>query len=249
MKTGKYDLQRNTYKLLEKISSQKFKTELSLLKTFVHDIVNNTDFRIAGGRIWELNPAENCYTLRYQYGKVSKVPIGYSIKIEEQPILNNLTIQRTLVNEETDPLLQKKGIVLYSITGVGEIIRLKQGKFYKYLIGINAPEIFQSLYETLNILSGVATVALRNLTAQAAHKQFRKDLFKASEIQRNLLPDHKIRFYDYDIYGICIPESQVSGDYFDYLKNTFEEEERLGIVISDAASKGLPAAIQSLFVS
>jgi len=44
-----------------------------------------------------------------------------------------------------------------------------------------------------------------------------------------------------------MPDSIVGGDYFDYLSTA--ENDRLGVVISDAASKGLPAAVQALFVS
>ncbi|MGA2297258.1 MAG: PP2C family protein-serine/threonine phosphatase [FCB group bacterium] len=249
MQNNNFKSQRNTYKLLEKITSQKFKSELSLLKTLVQDLVNHKEFGVIGGRIWQINPVENVYSLKYQFGNLKKIPSDYSLAIDEQPILNKLIRQRTITNVETDPLLQSKGIDVYSLTGVGEILKLKSGKYYKYAIGFNAPEILQTLNETLNILSGVTSVALRNLTAQAAHKKIRRDIVKASEIQRNLLPDHKIKFYDYDVFGICIPDSEVSGDYFDYLKNADFEEERLGIVISDASSKGLPAAVQSLFLS
>jgi len=241
--------QRNTYKLIEKIVSHKFKSELHLLKALVNDIVNHKEFGIQGGRIWELNTTDNCYTLKYQFGNVEKIPVGYSIGIDDQPVLTKLIRQRTIINRETDPLLQEKGIELYSITGAGDIIKLKSGKFYKYTIGINAPEFPQSLFETLNIISGVVSVALRNISTQAEQKKIHKDIIKASEIQRNLLPEHKIKFYDFDVFGVCHPDSEVGGDYFDYLKNADDEEERLGIVISDAASKGLPAAIQSLFVS
>ncbi|MCI0472916.1 MAG: serine/threonine-protein phosphatase, partial [Ignavibacteria bacterium] len=102
---------------------------------------------------------------------------------------------------------------------------------------------------TLNIISGIATIAISGISKQSVEKKIRKDLLKASEIQRNLLPEHHIRFLDYDVYGICTPDSEVGGDYFDYLKNLYEGEESLGIVIADASSKGLPAAIQALFVS
>lgn len=241
--------QRNTYKLIEKIVSHKFRSEHQLLKALVHDIVNHKEFGIHGGRIWELNSIDNSYTLKYQYGNFKKIPVGYSINIDEQPVMTKLSRQRTIINRETDPVLLEKGIELYSITGVGDIFKLKTGKYYKYAIAINAPEFLQSLFETLNIISSVVTVALRNLSSQAVQKKIHKDIIKASEIQRNLLPEHKISFHDFDVFGVCYPDSEVGGDYFDYLKNSDDEEERLGIVISDAASKGLPAAIQSLFVS
>jgi len=244
-----YLSQRNTYKLLEKLTSHNFKSELSLLKSLVRDIVNHKEFGIIGGRIWELNPQEYTYNLSYQFGKVDKIPKGYSLSIEDQPILNKLPKQRTILNYESDALLKLKGIHTYSLTGVGELVRLRGGKYYQYALGFNAPEMLQSFYETLNIISGIATVAIRSISKMSVEKKIQRDLLKASEIQRNLLPEHKIRFLDYDIYGLCAPDSEVGGDYFDYLKNIYEGEENLGIVIADASSKGLPAAIQALFVS
>jgi sigma-B regulation protein RsbU (phosphoserine phosphatase) len=244
-----YSVQRNTYKFLEKLTSRNFKSELPLLKSLVKDIVGHKEFDIIAGRIWELNPSENKYILRFQFGKVDKIPKGYSISIEGQPVMAKLSKERTILANETDELLMQKGINSYSIVGVGNLVRLKGGKFYQYVLGFNASEILQSFYETLNIVSGIATIAIRNLAKQAEHKKIRRDLLRASEIQRNLLPDHSIRFLDYDIYGLCIPDSEVGGDYFDYLKNEYEGEEHLAIVIGDASSKGLSAAIQALFVS
>ncbi len=244
-----YLSQRNTYKFLEKLTSHNFKSELSLLKSLVKDVVNHKEFGIIGGRIWELNPQDYSYNLSYQFGDVDKIPKDYSLSIEDQPVLNKLPKQRTILHHESDELLKMKGIYSYSLTGVGELIRLKGGKYYKYALGFNAPEMLKSFYETLNIISGIATIAIRGISGQSVEKKIRRDLLKASEIQRNLLPEHKIRFLDYDIYGICTPDSEVGGDYFDYLKNIYEGEENLGIVIADASSKGLPAAIQALFVS
>jgi serine phosphatase RsbU (regulator of sigma subunit) len=241
--------QRDTYKLLEKLANKKFRNELNLLKSLVHDIVEHPDFEIVGGRVWELDPDNETYILRYQYGKVKRIPTGYTISIEEQPVVSKLIDNRIHLNYETDKVLQKKGIFLYSVCGVGDIVKLKSGKHYKYVLGYNAPEILQSVYDTLNIISSVVTVALRDLATQAEKKKMRRDVMKASEIQRNLLPEHHINFHDYDIYGVCIPDRDVGGDYFDYIRNTRDEEESLGIVISDAVSKGLPAAIQALFVS
>ena len=138
--------------------------------------------------------------------------------------------------------------MVYSVTGAGEIVKVPSGKYYKYILGFNANEILQSFYETLNIISSVATITLRSFSTEE-QKKMERDIIKASEIQRNLLPEHYVEFYDYKIYGVCIPDSAVGGDYFDYLFNKADEEERIGIVISDAASKGLSAAIQALFVS
>lgn len=241
--------QRDVYKLLEGLTSKNFKNELSLLKALVRDIVNHKDFEIVGGRIWELVPNESAYSLQYQFGNVEKIPEGYSVSINDQPVLKQLSEHRALLNYETDEVLKEKGIKIYSVAGVGETIKLKTGKYPKYALGFNAPEFLQSFFETLSIISSVATVALRNLSAQAEQKKIRRDLIEAAAIQRNLFPEHRLKFHDFDIFGVCIPDSAVGGDYFDYLKSFDDQDERIGLIISDAASKGLPAAIQSLFLS
>lgn len=240
--------QREIYKIVENITLGEYQSDIDFLKNLIEEVVNYKDFQIIGGRIWELNPQELSYTIKYQYGNVQKIPDGYTIFIKDRPILEHLHEKRTSLNEENDPVLKSKGILVYSVTGVGEIVKVPTGKYYKYILGFNANEILQSFYETLNIISSVATITLRSFSTEE-QKKMERDIIKASEIQRNLLPEHYVEFYDYKIYGICIPDSAVGGDYFDYLFNKADEEERIGIVISDAASKGLSAAIQALFVS
>lgn len=243
--------QRETYKLVEKLVSGKFKEPLELLIRLVKDIVDHKGFEITGGRVWEFIPEDLAYELRMQYGNVDKIPDNYRIYVQDQPFLINLVKERTIIKTETDRLLKSKGITLYSVTGVGPIVRTGNGKFFKYLLGFNAPEIKPTFAETLTIISSVATIAIKNILDTIEKNKIRDDLYQAAQIQRNLLPDHHLVFYDYDIYGTCIPDSEVGGDFFDYLQieQKDEEEERLGIVISDAASKGLSAAVQALFIS
>lgn len=240
--------QREIYKVVENITTGHFIDELDFLKHLIQEVVGYSDFQIIGGRIWMLNPEDLSYSIKYQYGNVQKIPENYKLYISDQPVLATLHEKRTSLNREDDPVLKSSGILVYSVTGAGEIYKLPSGKFYKYVMGFNANEILQSFYETLNIISSVATITLRSINNQD-HIKIQKDIIKASEIQRSLLPEHYAEFYDYKIYGVCIPDSAVGGDYFDYFRNNADDEERFGIVISDAASKGLPAAIQALFVS
>ncbi len=241
--------QRNTYKLLEKLTSGNYKSELALLKSLIRDIINHTDFDIQGGRIWKIDREKRAYELRYQYGNVNKIPKRYSVPIAKHQVFTDLTRHRTIVNYETEQILIEKGITLYSLAGVGKLARIDGGRYYRYALGFNAESISDSFRETLSVISRAASVAIRNMTTKATQQKIKKDIIKASEIQRNLLPDHYIEFEDYKIFGTCIPDSAVGGDYFDYIKGSTNEDERLGIIISDAASKGLPAAIQALFVS
>ena len=241
--------QRDVYKLVERITEGVFTNELDFLKVLIQEVVEHEEFKIIGGRLWGLDGENKVYRLLYQFGNLQKIPDDHTLKIIEQPILRELHEKRTTLNYEDDPVLKESGIVVYSITGVGEIFKYPDGKYFKYILAFNAPEILQSFYETLSIISSVATVTIRGLSMEVEQKRMSRDLIKASEIQRNLLPEHYVEFHDYKIYGVCIPDSDIGGDYFDYLMNADDEEERIGIVVSDAASKGLPAAIQALFVS
>jgi sigma-B regulation protein RsbU (phosphoserine phosphatase) len=237
--------QKRIYKLVEAIASGVFSNEEDFLTKMVMEIVDSEDFQISGGRIWRFLPLEQSYELVYQYGNVKQIPQYYKLTVNEQPVLQELASQRTLLRKETDQLLKESGILIYSVTGVGEIVRTSHGKFFEYVIGFNADEILQ----TFSIISTVGSARLRDLRLLKRQEKFSKELSKASEIQRNLFPEHSAYFSDFEIYGLCIPDSEVGGDYFDYFQNSANEENRFGIVVADAASKGFSAAIQSLFVS
>ncbi len=241
--------QREVYKLVEELTTGDFSSDLEFLISLVTDIVEHDGFKISGGRIWEFNSENKTYNLRFQYGKVKKIPKNYCVDVESHPVLSGLQEKRSAVSTENDPVLRDVGIFTYSITGVGHLYKIKDKKYFKYVIGFNAPEIQKSFFETLNIISSLATITINDINDKIKHKKINSDLLKASEIQKELLPEHNLEFYDYKLFGLCIPDSEVGGDYFDFLNNMDDEEERLGVIISDAASKGLSAAIQALFVS
>lgn len=241
--------QKRIYNLVAGIASGDFANEEDFLTKMVMQIVDSQDFQIVGGRIWRFLPDEISYELVYQYGNLKKIPDYYKLSVEDQPVLMELWQSRTLLRRETDQLLKDSGILIYSVTGVGELVRTGSGKFFEYVIGFNAPEILQTFYETLSIISTVGSARLRDLRLVKRQEKFTKEISKASEIQRNLFPEHSASFADYDIYGLCIPDSEVGGDYFDYFESSKSEENRFSIVVADAASKGFSAAIQALFVS
>ncbi len=241
--------QREIYKLVEQLTTREFNGELDFLNALVEDIIHHPEFEITGGRVWELHPEREAYELRYQTGNIREIPKSYTLTVEQQPILRELTKKRTALSRETDELLIDHGIAFYSVTGVGDIVKIGKEKYYKWVLGFNADYILQSFYETLSIISSVATITLKEHSVSRLQKKIHRDIVKAAEIQKNLIPEHYLEFYDYKIYGVCLPDSDVGGDYFDYLRGMQEEEDRLGILISDAASKGLSAAIQALFVS
>ena len=71
-------------------------------------------------------------------------------------------------------------------------------------------------------------------------KRLDHDLQIAREIQRILLPSEAPNVDGFEISGINIPASQVSGDYFDYIT---VDPDRLGVAIADVSGKGVPASL------
>lgn len=71
-------------------------------------------------------------------------------------------------------------------------------------------------------------------------KRLDHDLQIAREIQRILLPSEAPTVAGFEISGVNIPASQVSGDYFDYIT---VDADRIGVAIADVSGKGVPASL------
>ena len=71
-------------------------------------------------------------------------------------------------------------------------------------------------------------------------KRLDHDLQIAREIQHILLPSQSPAIPGFEISGLNIPASQVSGDYLDYIR---VDDERLGVAIADVSGKGVPASL------
>jgi len=67
-----------------------------------------------------------------------------------------------------------------------------------------------------------------------------RDLDVAHDIQRILLPNAAPEIAGFEIAGLNIPASHVSGDYYDYIKLG---EDRIGIAIADVSGKGIAASL------
>ncbi len=240
--------QRRLYRTIESFASHDFKTDKELLKHVLNEIVKDEQINIKGGRIWQYEPSTDSYRLIHQIGAIEKVEQGYRIALSSYPIFYQLVDHRSLIANETDRYLRKKGIVKYSATGVGEKIDAKKGKVPQYILAFNSDRIEESLLADLNIISLAATSLLRGKKVERKADLLEKDLDKAREIQQSILPQHALSFHHYEVYGVSIPDRVVGGDFFDYLLSD-EDEDRLSVVIGDAASKGFRAAAQALYVS
>ncbi len=236
--------QRTTYKIVDRILSLSYENHIDLLSALVRDIVDNDRFVMNGGRVWQFDEPSSSYVLRYKYGEGSDLTIGTTRDVREvDSPFARLSTLNTYTETESDADVVRE----YVLTGVGDVIAVDGITVYRYALAFTAHTITEELKETLMVAGAAATTALRNMQAAQRERRMQKDLDQAWQIQQGLVPDHARRFRDFDLYGLSLPESVVGGDYFDYL--TTSDHDRLGVVISDAASKGLPAAVQALFVS
>jgi phosphoserine phosphatase RsbU/P len=240
--------QKKLHRLVESIASGKFKTEEEMLITTVNEIVGNEAIDITGGRIWKLNTQTETYQLLYQTGNIGKIDISFQIDIFRYPILDLIAKQRTILGKETISALRKKGIFKYSASGVGGRKKIKDKFYYDYLLALNSHKIDEDFRINLNMIATALTSQIKQRRSAESVNYLKADIDKARQLQKSILPEHEFKFHDYDLYGITNPADIVGGDFFDYLEHE-EEQDRLGITIGDAASKGVGAAAEAMYIS
>lgn len=109
--------------------------------------------------------------------------------------------------------------------------------------GPRNPPFTQSDFVVFKSIAEQSAFALYNATVYSEaneKKRLDHDLNIARDIQRTLLPSKSPVIEGFEISGLNIPASQVSGDYFDYVK---VDDDRLGVVIADVSGKGVPASL------
>lgn len=240
--------QHKLYRTIRHLSEVKFRTEEQFLGHILQNVIANEAIPIKGGRIWKLEPQTGSYRLIYQYGEMEPIRKNFRIRVADYPIFLQLDRKGTIVGTETNRYLRQKGITHYSGTGVGERILWKEHKLYQYVLAINADYMKNDMVYALNIIGSALTSALKSRKSESKTRALERDLDQARAIQRSILPAHELKFHNYDLYGISVSERIVGGDFFDYLQAE-DDKDRLGVVIGDAASKGLSAAAQAMYVS
>lgn len=240
--------QKKLYRTIETVASKKFDSEKDLLFDVVQQIVENQNINVTGGRVWQFRPEKKGYQLLFQTGNVSRIEGKFILKIDEYPVLDEIAKERTVLADETNKTLKEKGIFKYSASGVGKKIKINGKSYYQYLLAVNSANIDEDLNYTLNIVATVLTSKLNERRLVAARKHLIADIDAAKNIQNSILPEHELEFVDYDLFGITLPADIIGGDFFDYL-NIGDGEERVGVTVGDAASKGLSAAAESMYVA
>lgn len=240
--------QKKLHRTVETIASQKFVSDEEMLKTVVNEIVNDPSIGIIGGRIWKLYPEIEGYKVLYQTGKIDKIEKDFVIRALEYPVFEQLAQSRTILGHETIEALRKKGIFKYSASGVGHKTKIQGKPFYEFVLALNAKNIDEDLRVNLSIIATALTSQIKQRKISQSANQLKADIDKARQLQKSILPEHEFNFHHFQIYGITDPAEIVGGDFFDYL-DIGENNDRVGIAIGDAASKGVAAAAEAMYVS
>ena len=241
--------QHKLYRTIRSLAEQRFRTEEQLLSFILESIIKIEEIPIKGGRIWKLESTSGTYRIVKQHGEMEHIKKNFRLRILDYPMYVQLSRRGgSMLGAETHKYLRQRGIKTYAATGVGELVRWKGHDIYPYVIAINGDYLKNEMTYALNIIGNVVTSALKSRRIEHSAQLLAEDLDKAREIQKSILPEHELRFHNYDLYGVSLPDRVVGGDFFDYL-HASDDKDRLGVVIGDAASKGLSAAAQALYVS
>ncbi|MEO8399041.1 MAG: PP2C family protein-serine/threonine phosphatase [Ignavibacteriaceae bacterium] len=240
--------QRKLHKTVENIASQKFSTDEEMLISTINQLVIDENINVTGGRIWQLNPQQKEYKLLFQTGTIEKIDDDFSLKLDENSILEFISKERTILGRETNEVLKQKGIFKYSASGVGEKIRIDGKLYYEFILALNSKDLDEQFKLTLNIIATALTSQIKQKKYSVKANLLRADIDKARELQKSILPEHEYRFHNYELFGITQPAEIVGGDFFDYLE-VGADKDKLGVVVADAASKGVSAAAEAMYIS
>jgi sigma-B regulation protein RsbU (phosphoserine phosphatase) len=240
--------QKKLHKTIESIASQKFNSEEDMLKYVLEQIVNDKSFEITGGRIWKLDPETHSYKLLYQTGKMETIDPRFGIRLKNYPEFDRIANERTILADETLTELKKKGIFRYSATGVGSRIKLNGKIYYEYILALNSNSLDEEFRLNMSIIATALTSQIRQRRILQSASNLKADLDKARQLQKSILPEHEYKFHNYGIFGVTDPAEIVGGDFFDYLE-IGDDQDRLGVALGDAASKGVSAAAEAMYIS
>jgi phosphoserine phosphatase RsbU/P len=240
--------QHKLYRTIQVLAEADFRTEEQLIAHVLEQIIQNEEIPIRGARIWKLETSSGSYRLTREYGEMDSIDKNFRIRVLDYPLFLHLPRKGTMVGKETNAYLLRKGIKIFTATGIGELIQWKKHSLYPYVIAITSAYLRREMMYTMNIISNALTSVLRNRRVESKARLLEADLDKARQIQESILPEHEMKFHYYDVYGVSLPDRIVGGDFFDYLQASGDKT-RLGVVVGDAASKGIPAASQALYAS
>jgi len=194
-----------------------------------------TNFRdelgITGGRIYELTPDDNCYTLVGRFGKTnSDGTLGITVARDYKPV--ELVIENGIIVMEADdpgidPVLEQRlGAQRFAAIAAGD-------DNYIIAFDVAAGLSREDINFSLNLIRYTVNQRLRA-------ERFESLIVEAQRIQQSILPSRVPQYAGFDIWGRTVPAEIVSGDFYDYIPIS---DNILGLAIADGSGHGLPAAL------
>lgn len=111
-----------------------------------------------------------------------------------------------------------------------------------------APPFWQTLwFRSLMVLAalGLAVLLYRR---RLGIVRLRAELQTARDAQMSIMPREDPRVEGFEISGVCVPASEVGGDFFDYIWLN-EERTTLGIAVGDVSGKAMKSAMTAVMTS
>jgi sigma-B regulation protein RsbU (phosphoserine phosphatase) len=103
-------------------------------------------------------------------------------------------------------------------------------------------------FEYLKVFASLTSVSIDNLFSYLElieKSEVEREVEIASEIQRKLIPKKLPSVRRASLSAFSVPAKGVSGDYLDFIRLN---RSKLGIVVSDVAGKGIPAAMVMIMI-
>lgn len=95
---------------------------------------------------------------------------------------------------------------------------------------------FLSTLVNQSVLAVETSLLYEELTEQ---ERIKREIEIAQTVQKSFLPQSQPHFPGLDLDGICLPATEIGGDYYDYY---YLNENQIGVVIADVTGKGTSAA-------
>ena len=113
---------------------------------------------------------------------------------------------------------------------------VRQGDF-GYKVQVRSRDQLGELAESFNLM----TTSIQDLLRQSAEKErLEEELRIARQIQMSLLPKDAVQMPGLTIAALCLPATEVDGDYYDFISL---DERRVALLIADVSGKGTSAAL------
>ena len=113
---------------------------------------------------------------------------------------------------------------------------VRQGNF-SYKVQVRSRDQLGELAESFNLM----TTSIQDLLRQSAEKErLEEELRIARQIQMSLLPKDAVKMPGLTIAALCLPATEVGGDYYDFISL---DDRRMALLIADVSGKGTSAAL------